>query len=316
MRFCVIGPSCFGINLAHYLQSQGHSVFGIGRSKPRSEAFTLGLDWEYYDYHLTYNFEPVVHLIRQKHPDFVVNFAAQGESGYSFNNDNWRYYETNAMGLVRLVPYLDCGRFIQIGSSEVYGSVLEPALEGQLLNPTSPYAISKAAFDLHLLAMREKIIPFNIVRPSNSYCPGQQLHRIIPKTLLYGMTGQRLQLHGGGLARKSFIYADDLSKAILLIAEKGLPGEIYNVGPDSSVRIRRIVEICAQCLGLSMEELCDETDPRFGEDGQYWVNSEKVRALGWKPEVELMQGISIVHDWVKTYLSELQSLPAEFRMKA
>ena len=316
MKFCIIGPSCFGINLALYLQSQGHSVFGIGRSKPKPAAFTLGLDWEYHVHHLTYDLENCIHLIRQKQPEFIVNFAAQGESAYSFNPDNWRYYETNSMGLSRLLALIDCGRFVQVGSSEVYGPTKEPALEGQLLNPTSPYSISKAAFDLHLQAMRQKIVPFNIIRPSNCYTPGQQLHRIIPKTLLFGLTGKKLQLQGGGLQKKSFLHADDLSKAILLICEKGLPGEIYNVGPKEPVSIARIVAICSQVLGMSYKDLIEEVPARHGEDSVYWLNSEKVKALGWNEEISLEQGIAEMKGWVGKYLQELRVMPTEFAMRA
>jgi dTDP-glucose 4,6-dehydratase len=315
MKFCILGPSCFGINLAHYLQSRGHGVFGIGRSKPKSEAFTLGLEWEYHAHHLTYEIEPVVHLIRQRQPDFIVNFAAQGESGYSWNSDNWRYYETNSMGLARLVSMVECGRFVQVGSSEVYGPTEAPALEGQLLNPTSPYSISKAAFDLHLQAMRGKVVPFNIIRPSNCYTPGQQLHRIIPKTLLYGLTGKRLQLQGGGIQKKSFLHADDLSKAILLICEKGLPGEIYNVGPEEPVSIARIVAICSQVMGMSYKDLIEEVPARHGEDKQYWLNSEKVKSLGWREETSLMGGIQGMREWVEKYLPQLSQLPTDFQMK-
>jgi len=314
MRFAILGPSCFGINLALFLQKQGHEVFGIGRSKLKAPWFNLGLDWEYHSHHITYESEPVIHLLRQKKPDFIINFAAQGESAASFNEDSWRYYETNCVGLSRLVSHLD-SVFIQIGSSEVYGPTASPAKEEQAITPTSPYSISKGAFDSHLAATKERIVPFNIVRPSNAYCPGQQLHRIIPKTLLLGLTGRRLQLQGGGKAKKSYIDAEDLSRAILMICLRGQRGEIYNVGPNDPTSIREVVEICATYAGRSFGEFFEETPARFGEDKQYWINSDKIRALGWTPEISLKAGIGRVYEWVKTYKDDLARLPTDFQMR-
>jgi dTDP-glucose 4,6-dehydratase len=314
VKFAILGPSCFGINLALYLQSLGHEVFGIGRSQRRSEAFNLGLKWQYFQHHITYELEPVVHLLKQKKPDFIINFAAQGESAASFNEDSWRYYETNCVGLSRLVSRLDAN-FIQIGSSEVYGPTVSPAKEDQAITPTSPYSISKGAFDEHLRAMAKRIAPFNVVRPSNAYCAGQQLHRIIPKTLLLGATGRKLSLQGGGRAKKSYIDAHDLSRAILLICQKGVRGEIYNVGPNDPVTIREVVEICATYAGRAFSDFIEDTPARFGEDRQYWINSEKVRALGWTPETSLKAGIGRVYEWVQRYKDELSKLPTEFQMR-
>ena len=314
MKFAILGPSCFGINLALYLQSLGHEVFGIGRSGKRPEWFSLGLEWEYHKHHITYELEPVIHLLRQKKPDFIINFAAQGESAASFNQDSWRYYETNCVGLSRLVAYLE-SPFIQIGSSEVYGPTDSPALETKAITPTSPYSVSKGAFDLHLQSLRDRIVPFNIIRPSNAYCAGQQLHRIIPKTLLLGLTGRKLQLQGGGKAKKSYIDAHDLSRAILMICQKGKRDEIYNVGPNDPVSIREVVEISANYSGRSYAEFVDLVPARYGEDRQYWIDSTKIKALGWSPETSIKAGIGRVYEWVKKYLPQLSQLPTDFEMR-
>jgi dTDP-glucose 4,6-dehydratase len=290
----------------------GHEVFGIGRSKPKDEPFTLGLDWEYHQHHITYEIEPIVHLLRQKKPDFIVNFAAQGESAASFTEDSWRYYETNCVGLSRLVHRID-SVFIQIGSSEVYGPTVNPALESQAITPTSPYSISKGAFDQHLQSVQARIVPFSIIRPSNGYCPGQQLHRIIPKALLLGIRGEKLQLQGGGRAKKSYLYAEDISRAILAVCLKGQRGEIYNVGPNDPTSIREVVEICATLSGRYFNEFIEDAPARFGEDKQYWINSDKIKALGWKPETSLKAGIGRVWEWVKQYKDQLK--PAEFQLR-
>lgn len=329
MRVCILGAGgVFGNNLAHYLLSQNHEVMGIGRSPRKQECFSLGVEYPYHSYHLTYELEYVLTNIDKFAPHVIVNFAAQGEGAASWGSDNWRFYETNAVGLVRLVSelmkrsYLPgyrnayLNRFIQIGSSEVYGSVNEPVSERSPLNPTSPYSVSKAAFDLHLKCMfHVKQFPMNIIRPSNCFGPGQQLHRIIPKALICGLTGKKLPLHGGGIALKSYLHATDLSKAILLVAEKGTIGETYNVGPDNPTAIKEVVARCSTALNIPFEELCELAPERTGQDSCYWLDSTQIKNLGWRQEIDWDSGLFQMIKWIKDY-PELLTMDTEYRMRA
>jgi len=180
-------------------------------------------------------------VLDEEKPEVVVNYAAQGEGAASFGDNAADYFSTNCVGLIRLCvvlsrrPYME--RFVQIGSSEVYGSPKEPARESGPLFPTSPYSVSKAAFDQYLESMwRTAKFPMNIVRPSNCYTEGQQLYRIIPKTIVTALKKEKLPLHGGGMALKSYMHADDLSDAVLRIIRKAPLGEIYNVGPQQPIQ--------------------------------------------------------------------------------
>src|SRR5258706_8087831 len=97
----------------------------------------------------------------------------------------------------------------------------------------------------------------NIVRPANCYGEGQQLHRIIPKAVLYGLTGRKLPLHGGGRAEKSYSHSGDLARAIHLVAEKAPLGAVYNVGPKEPISISRVVAMVADALGMPFDQLCE-----------------------------------------------------------
>ena len=252
--------------------------------------------------------------MRSFKPDVIVNYAAQGEGAASWGKDNWRFYNTNCTALVKLVSNLDC-HFIQIGSSEVYGSVESPVSEQALTNPSSPYAVSKLAFDQHLLLMhRIKGMPVNVIRPSNCYTPGQQLHRIIPKTLISGLTGRKIPLHGGGVSRKSYLHATDLSRAILRVVKQGVLGEVYNVGPDNPTSIKDVVKLCLGVVGGSWD-LVEVTPERTGQDSTYWLDSTKIKALGWKQEIGWGEGLVDMLHWVKSY-PELTELPTDFVMRA
>ena len=319
MKILILGAGgVFGTNLADYASKAGHRVMGIGRSTKKPRCFSLGV-WDHLPYkafHLVFELDYVLQEIGQFKPDVIVNFAAQGEGAASWGKDNWRYFETNCTALARLVSHLDC-HFIQIGSSEVYGSVNAPVNELALTNPTSPYSVSKLAFDQYLVAMHQtKGLPMNIIRPSNCYAPGQQLHRIIPKTILYGLTGRKLSLHGGGTARKSYLHATDLSNAILKVISHGEIGQIYNVGPDEPTPINEVVYLCiVSLLQKNYDDIVEKTTERMGQDSCYWLDSSKIKALGWEKKISWGEGLVDIRDWIQAY-PELTELPTEFVLRA
>ncbi len=321
-KFIILGAGgCFGTNTAKFLLEKNQEVIGIGRGQKKAEPFSLGVDYPYYAYHIHYELDYVMELLDREKPDVIVNYAAQGEGAASFNpKDYWRFYETNTLGLVKLVGALQQRfypkRFIHIGTSELYGAVTAPSKETDSFQPTSPYAASKAAFDLHLMAVSKvQGFPMNILRPSNAYCPGQQLHRVIPKAVLYGLTGKKLPLHGGGKAEKSYIHADDLSRAIYLTASGAPLGKVYNVGPQKPTSIKEVVERVAGVLGMRFEDLCELAPDRTGQDSRYWLDSSEIqKELDWKPLVNWDEGLAGMVEWGRKYVGQLRDEP--YRMRA
>jgi dTDP-glucose 4,6-dehydratase len=209
-------------------------------------------------------------------------------------------------------------RFIQIGTSELYGSVDFAAKETTPIQPTSPYAASKAAFDMHLMSIHKVLkFPMNIIRPSNAYCPGQLLHRVIPKAIVCGLTGRKLPLHGGGRAEKSYIHARDLARAIHLVAEKAPLGTVYNAGPKEPTSIRRVVELTAEALGMPFEQLCELTGDRLGQDSRYWLDSSAIkRDVGWEPQIDWKEGLGEMVAWGRKYLDQLRDWPMDYVLRA
>ena len=85
----------------------------------------------------------------------------------------------------------------------------------------------------------------NIIRPSNAYCSGQLLHRIIPKTIVSGLIGKKIPLHGGGRSQKIFTFIDDVSKGNILVMKKGITGEIYHISSTKMISVKELVKkIC------------------------------------------------------------------------
>lgn len=275
----------------------------------RGPAFTLGLEndsrFTYKQAHLVTQLDRAVDALDAFQPEIIVNFAALCEVGQSWTHAI-NYYETNLMSLVRLTNELAqrswFKKFVQIGSSEIYGSVQAPATEAHIINPSSPYAASKAAFDFHLKAIA-KHQGFNavIVMPSNGYGEGQTLNRIIPKTIIAALTGHKIQLQGGGMARKSYLHADDISKAITMVMEHGDIGETYNCGPVDSISIRTLVGMLASALGKRVGEVCEVAPERVGQDSQYLLDSRKIEALGWHARIGLELGLARVIEWIQDY---------------
>lgn len=314
------GGGSFGVHLAHHLLDEGQEVVSIGRNPMKTAPFTLGIEnrrgFSHKTAHLVSEFDRFIGLLDEEQPEIIVNFAAQGEGAASWS-DSWRFFDTNATGLTRLAEVLEprswLGRFIHIGTSELYGSTDYPATEDCPIRPSSPYSASKAAFDLYLQAMFQvKHFPMNILRPSNAYGPAQGLHRVIPKAVLFGLTGRKVPLHGGGLACKSYLHSRDLARAIWLVGMGGKLGEIYNVAPETSYPIRFIVERCASALKMTVGDLCQVTEDRMGQDARYWLDSTKIRRLGWEPETDIDSGITSVVEWVEQYLPQLSVLPTTY----
>lgn len=309
MRVVILGAGgCFGQNLGMHLGTR-HEVMAIGRSDVKPAPYSLGFVWHYLRADM--NHVESWRLVEFFRPDAIVNFAAQA----GLVPQSWQYprefYKTNLLLPVEIAKRLpkDC-RFIQIGSSEVYGSTAHAATEGETLRPSSPYAVSKGAADQHLLTLHDERI--TIVRPSNCYCPGQALYRLIPRAVLAGLTGKKITLQGN--PQKSYMHADDLSRAIEILLEAGIPG-VFNVGADYPSHIKEIVALVAQEIGVPLADMVEFAPGRQFEDDCFWIDSSKMKARGWKPEISLRNGIRTMIEWGRKYQKELSEMDIDYRFR-
>lgn len=321
------GGGSFGIHASLYLLDHAapKKVIGIGRQALRPEPFSLNIEYregyEYHTRHVTHELDLLLELLDKEKPEVIVNFAAQGEGAVSWKH-SWRFFETNSMALSRLTEELMkrdwMEHFIQIGTSEMYGSVDHPVTEDEPIKPSSPYAASKVAFDMYLVSVSQFLkFPMSIIRPCNCYCPGQLLHRVIPKAVWAGLTGNKLPLHGGGKSEKSYMHARDLGRAIHLIAERGPEGRIYNAGPDKPTSIREVVERCAKALDMPFEQLCVVAGDRLGQDSRYWLDSSAIKAaVGWQPQIGWDEGLAEMVSWGRKYVNEIRDWPVDYTLRA
>jgi len=321
------GAGVFAVHTANFLleRKDTKSVISVGRNIERGSYFHLDVGkndprYSYHQIHMVFEQDRLFELIEKEQPDFIINYAALA---YATSwEKSFRYYETNLVAVAKLCEFLTgksyFKKFIQIGTSELYGSVEKPADERHPISPTSPYAVSKLAADLHLETLfKVKNFNMNILRPSNAYGEGQQVWRVLPRAVLCGITGQKLPLEGGGLVKKSYLHARDLANAIHLVTHKGHPGEIYNVGPNNPSTIVSLIQIIADQLEMELNQLCEITPGRVGEDNQYWLNSDKIKAdVGWVKEVTLEKGIEALISWGNQYKEILLQQETFFQLRA
>ena len=320
------GGGVFANQTSQFLleQKATKKVYAVGRNPRLPECYSLNVGknnkkYEYFQIHMVFELDRLLDLIDSVRPNFIINFAA---IAYATSwQGSHRYYDTNLMSVVRLCEQLKkrkfLSKFIQIGSSEIFGSSKRPIKEDDIPDPTSPYAVSKLATDMHLKTLwNVERFPMNIVLPSNGYGPGQYMYRLIPKAALCGITKQKFPLQGGGKVKKSFLHCRDIANAIYIVAHKGKLGESYNAGTEKPSSIKSIVEKVANNLGIPFKDMVKMTAGRKGEDNQYWLNSEKIKKLGWMQSISLDDGVKDMVEWVEKYSNELLEKETDFTLRA
>ncbi len=328
-RIAVIGANSFsGQDLVDLLlDDPDNDVIGVSRSAERSELFLrykLRDDlsrYRYFQIDINHQMPELLQLLDAERPECIVNFAALNEVGLSWEYpEHW--FQTNVVALARLVNHLRkrdyLRRYLHISSPEVYGTCVGTVREDAPLNPSTPYAASKAAADLLLSTyFKQYGFPLLSARSTNVYGARQQLFKIIPRSAIYIKLGKKIQLHGGGVAVKSYIHIRDVSCGELAILEGGQLGEIYHLSPDGGIAIRDLVRIICERMGQRFEDAAIVVDERPGQDAAYVIDSSRVRTeLGWLPQISLEQGLSEVVDWVEQYWTAIIKQPLEYQHKA
>ena len=327
-KILVIGGNSFsGAHFAAEMVHRGHDVLSISRSK-RVEQIFLPERWAYKKkftvpfqrIDLNSETESLADLLSDFRPELVVNFAAQGMVAESWERPlDW--YRTNVLAQIRLHDLLRrCGslvRYIHITTPEVYGTTKGWVSEGTAFNPSTPYAASRAACDLHLFTyFNGHNFPVLFTRAANVFGPGQQLYRIIPRTMIAALTGRKLDLHGGGTSKRSFINIQDVIEATYKIATDGRIGECYHISTNEVKSISDVVGEIATMFNLRLEDLCNISEERLGKDHSYMLDSGKIRStLGWSEEISFKQGLVDVKNWVEDNLHEIMRMPLHYKHK-
>jgi len=323
-RYAVLGSNSFaGAAFVARALADGAEVMGINRSPEGAEIFLPYRrlkEKKHYTFEradINHDLSKICRCLEEFKPEVVVDFAGQGMVAESWQNPE-QWYLTNIVAKVRIHEKLRLygwlKRYMRISTPEVYGSHNKPVKESWAFNPSTPYAVSHAAIDMSLRAYhRNYDFPVIIGRFANFYGPGQQLYRIIPRTIIYALTGRKLPLHGGGSSVRAFIYCNEVADGIMRALAYGKLGEIYHFSPSRFLTIRQVVEVICQRLGVDFDDLVEVVADRPGKDKAYLMDSTKAYAeLGWCPRISFEQGLDATIEWVKKNLEQIQNMPLEY----
>ena len=313
------GGACF----ADYALSAGFGVFGVSRSaevhpvcRPYGENKNLS-QFTFRQMDVNNDMDALIGAVKEFEPDYIADFAGQGMVAPSWN---WpeQWYETNIVSKVKLHNALrdfpNLKRYVRVSTPEVFGDCDHTIDETQPYNPSTPYAVSHAAIDMSLTAFyRQWEFPAVITRFANFYGPGQQLYRIAPKTAICALGDQTLMLHGGGHSIRAFIHGRDVASGVFKAMIDGENGEAYHFTTDRFIKICDLVDLIAEIVDVPMGDFVQNSEDRPGKDKAYLMKSDKaIRELGWKPEVDLEQGLSETVEWVRANLTEINSMEQDY----
>jgi dTDP-glucose 4,6-dehydratase len=327
-KILVIGSNSFSgsdfIDLL--LDDPRNQVVGISRSPEKSALFLpykkrRQPNFRFHQLDLNRDTARILEVCDTFRPQHIVNFAAQSEVAPSWDYPE-QWFQTNTVALARLMnglrqaPYLE--HYVHISSPEVYGTCVGRVTEETPVNPSTPYAASKAAADLFLATLVKNFqFPLITIRATNVYGAHQQLWKIIPRSAIYLKMGTPISLHGGGTAVKSWMHIRDVSRGELAALEHGRPGAMYHLSPDRGFAVHDVVRRVCELMGRDFAASTVVAGERLGQDAAYVIDSSRARQeLGWKPTVSLEQGLAEVVNWVNKNWPEIQGEPLNYRHAA
>ena len=329
-KILVIGSNSFsGSHFINYSLNKKYKVFGVSRSNQPNKVFlpyTNNKNFKNFKfYKLNINKDEdqnsIINLIKTNNIKLIINFSSQG-----MVHESWKFpvdwYRTNSLSIVSLVEKikkLKIKKFLQISTPEIYGNTEKLTSEKANIHPSTPYAISRATADYHLMAIKKEFkFPVSFARAGNVYGPGQQLYRIIPKSMLCFKTNKKITIHGMGKSIRSFIHISDVVDAYFKILLFSKPGSVYNIATDHFISIKKLVFLIKKIMSLKKSKnLIDlQKKDRIGKDRAYKLNSSKIKKeLKWKSKINLEAGLLDTLKWVNQKFWTLKKYKFEYKHK-
>lgn len=245
--------------------------------------------------------------------DVVVNFAAKTFVDHSIK-DPLPFIQSNIIGTYNLLEQARKYKpslFVQVSTDEVYGSIAEGAYkEDARLNPTNPYAATKAAADMLVVSYGNTYgLPYIITRTENNYGHYQHPQKVFPTFVKKALAGEKLPVYGDGKHRRMWLRVEDHCAAIWHLIERFKPRQltvlkhvnegIYHVAGEQELENLELAKRILKILGKPLDqiEFIPDHDIRPGHDRRYALDVTKLKATGWKPKWTLDDGIEDAVKW-------------------
>src|SRR5579862_1742083 len=258
--------------------------------------------------------ELILKLLKENNINYIVHFAASSHVSNSFFN-SIEFTENNVLGTHKLLEstrihcetFNNFKKFIHISTDEVYGEVTDNIMrcEKALLAPTNPYAATKAAAEFIVKSyFKSYKLPIIITRSNNVYGINQYPEKIIPKFICQLLNDEKITIEGSGSQLRHFIHVKDVISALETIIEHGIIGEMYNISAPElcEYTVRQIAEIICNLFEKEIDNTIIYTKDRNFNDHRYYVDSTKLKLLGWEPKCgindeDFIQNIRELIDW-------------------
>ena len=311
-KILIIGSNSFaGSDFIDFLLNKNFKVFGVSR-RNEIESYHLRYkqnkklkNFKFYKINLNSkkNINKLIKIIKNNNISYVVNFAAQGMVAESWiNPEDW--YLTNVVSnsiLVKELLKIKIKKYLNFSTPEVYGNTPRLIKERDVFEPTTPYAISRSAQDLNLLAYYKTYnFPVVFTRAANIYGPYQQKYRIIPKIIISILTNKKIPIHGKGDTLRSFIYMPDVSRALLkILFDKKNAGKTFHISSKKFITILELTKMINKLMNVKHKNFYHIKE-RDGKDLKYTLNSDKLRTnYSWSEKTDLKNGIFETINWAE-----------------
>jgi dTDP-glucose 4,6-dehydratase len=302
MRVLVTGGAGFiGSHFVKRLVAAGEDVIVLDKLTYSGNRANLeGVEHEFHEGDIA---EPadVEHAARGC--DAIVNLAAETHVDRSIL-DATGFGRTEFFGTQVLLEEVrrTGARFVQVSTDEVYGDLERggEAREDDPVRPSSPYSVAKAAADLHIPAyVRTFGVSASITRGSNTYGPNQYPEKLIPLFVTNALEGEPLPLYGDGRQVRDWLHVEDHCAGIEFVLREGEPGEAYNIGGGEE---RQNIDVANQILALLSADpkLLRHVEDRFGHDRRYALDTSRLEAMGWRPQVPFEDGLAATVEWYRS----------------
>lgn len=242
--------------------------------------------------------------------DYVIHLAAESHVDNSIHRPDI-FVLTNVLGTFNMLEFArksNIKRFVHVSTDEVYGSIdnseQQAFVETTTLDPSSVYSSSKASSDLIVNSyFKTYNLDTCITRCCNNYGSRQNKEKLLPKLITNALTDQLIPVYGNGRNVREWIHVVDHCNAILCVLNKGIAGEVYNIGTGCTVANIDLVEHVLNKLGKSKDTITFVED-RKGHDLKYEINSNKIKTkLLWQPQIDFFdEGLDLTIDYYKNTL--------------
>ena len=242
---------------------------------------------------------------------YVIHFAAQSHVQNSFE-DSIKFTYDNVLGTNNLLEscrkYNKIQKFIHVSTDEVYGESMNSIeelckTEHSILCPTNPYAATKAGAELIAQSyLHSYNMPIVITRGNNVYGKNQYPEKLIPRFIKLLKEDKKVTIQGDGSSVRAFLHAYDTAKAFEIILEKGVVGEIYNIGCDENMEYS-VLDVAKLLIKMiknteNYDDYIEYIDDRPYNDMRYYISNQKLKDLGWNIDVDLLSGLDdLIHNY-------------------